>query len=327
MDTSISNKKILVTGGAGFIGANLCEALLQMNNTVVCLDNFATGKRENIAPLLANKNFSLQQGDIRNLEDCKKAVAGVDYVLHQAALGSVPRSIKDPITSNQVNVSGFLNMLVASRDAGVKRFIYAASSSTYGDSEAMPKVEEVIGKPLSPYAITKYVNELYAGIFSNTYGLQTIGLRYFNVFGRKQDPNGAYAAVIPKFVSALMEGDSPVINGDGSYSRDFTYIDNVIQANILCMLTNNPEAINTVYNVAYGDRNTLNDLMGYLKEYLSSFDPKIASVAVINGPNRAGDIPHSHASVEKAKKLLHYNPKYSLQEGLKEAVQWYWDNL
>ena len=327
MDTSISNKKILVTGGAGFIGSNLCEALLQMNNTVVCLDNFATGKRENIAPLLTNKNFSLQQGDIRNLEDCKKAVAGVDYVLHQAALGSVPRSIKDPITSNQVNVSGFLNMLVASRDAGVKRFIYAASSSTYGDSEAMPKVEEVIGKPLSPYAITKYVNELYAGIFSNTYGLQTIGLRYFNVFGRKQDPNGAYAAVIPKFVSALMEGDSPVINGDGSYSRDFTYIDNVIQANILCMLTNNPEAINTVYNVAYGDRNTLNDLMGYLKEYLSSFDPKIASVAVINGPNRAGDIPHSHASVEKAKKLLHYNPKYSLQEGLKEAVQWYWDNL
>ena len=327
MDTSISNKKILVTGGAGFIGANLCEALLQMNNTVVCLDNFATGKRENIAPLLDNKNFSLQQGDIRNLEDCKKAVAGVDYVLHQAALGSVPRSIKDPITSNQVNVSGFLNMLVASRDAGVKRFIYAASSSTYGDSEAMPKVEEVIGKPLSPYAITKYVNELYAGIFSKTYGLQTIGLRYFNVFGRKQDPNGAYAAVIPKFVSALMEGDSPVINGDGSYSRDFTYIDNVIQANILSMLTNNPEAINTVYNVAYGDRNTLNDLMGYLKEYLSSFDPKIASVAVINGPNRAGDIPHSHASVEKAKKLLHYNPKYSLQEGLKEAVQWYWDNL
>ena len=327
MDTSISNKKILVTGGAGFIGANLCEALLQMNNTVVCLDNFATGKRENIAPLLANKNFSLQQGDIRNLEDCKKAVAGVDYVLHQAALGSVPRSIKDPITSNQVNVSGFLNMLVASRDAGVKRFIYAASSSTYGDSEAMPKVEEVIGKPLSPYAITKYVNELYAGIFSDTYGLQTIGLRYFNVFGRKQDPNGAYAAVIPKFVSALMEGDSPVINGDGSYSRDFTYIDNVIQANILSMHTSNPEAINTVYNVAYGDRNTLNDLMGYLKEYLSSFDPKIASVAVINGPNRAGDIPHSHASVEKAKKLLLYNPKYSLQEGLKEAVQWYWDNL
>ena len=327
MDTSISNKKILVTGGAGFIGANLCEALLQMNNTVVCLDNFATGKRENIAPLLANKNFSLQQGDIRNLEDCKTAVAGVDYVLHQAALGSVPRSIKDPITSNQVNVSGFLNMLVASRDAGVKRFIYAASSSTYGDSEAMPKVEEVIGKPLSPYAITKYVNELYADIFSKTYGLETIGLRYFNVFGRKQDPNGAYAAVIPKFVSQLMAGDSPVINGDGSYSRDFTYIDNVIQANILSMLTNNPEAINTVYNVAYGDRNTLNDLMGYLKEYLSSFDPKIASVAVINGPNRAGDIPHSHASVEKAKKLLLYNPKYSLQEGLKEAVQWYWDNL
>ena len=327
METSISNKKILVTGGAGFIGSNLCEALLLMNNTVVCLDNFATGKRENIAPLLTNKNFSLQQGDIRSLEDCKTAVDGVDYVLHQAALGSVPRSIKDPITSNQVNVSGFLNMLVASKDAGVKRFIYAASSSTYGDSEAMPKVEEVIGKPLSPYAITKYVNELYAGIFSDTYGLQTIGLRYFNVFGRKQDPNGAYAAVIPKFVSALMAGVSPVINGDGSYSRDFTYIDNVIQANILSMLTNNPEAINTVYNVAYGDRNTLNDLMGYLKENLAQFSPEIADIAPTYGPNRAGDIPHSHASVEKAKKLLNYNPEYSLQEGLIEAVQWYWDNL
>ena len=327
MDTSISNKKILVTGGAGFIGSNLCVALLQMNNTVVCLDNFATGKRENIAPLLANKNFSLQQGDIRNLEDCKTAVAGVDYVLHQAALGSVPRSIKDPITSNQVNVSGFLNMLVASRDAGVKRFIYAASSSTYGDSEAMPKVEEVIGKPLSPYAITKYVNELYADIFSKTYGLETIGLRYFNVFGRKQDPNGAYAAVIPKFVSQLMAGDSPVINGDGNYSRDFTYIDNVIQANLLSLVTTNPKAINTVYNVAFGDRNTLNDLMGYLKEYLSSFDSKISNVEVVYGANRAGDIPHSHASVDKAKELLNYNPEFSLQQGLKEAVKWYWKNL
>jgi len=327
MDTSISNKKILVTGGAGFIGSNLCESLLQMNNTVVCLDNFATGKRENIAPLLTNKNFSLQQGDIRNLEDCKKAVAGVDYVLHQAALGSVPRSIKDPITSNQVNVSGFLNMLVASRDAGVKRFIYAASSSTYGDSESMPKVEDIIGKPLSPYAITKYVNELYADIFSKTYGLETIGLRYFNVFGRKQDPNGAYAAVIPKFVSQLMAGDSPVINGDGNYSRDFTYIDNVIQANLLSLVTTNPKAINTVYNVAFGDRNTLNDLMGYLKEYLSSFDSKISNVEVVYGPNRAGDIPHSHASVQKAKDLLKYNPQFTLQQGLKEAVQWYWENL
>ena len=327
MEINFHNKKVLVTGGAGFIGANLCEALLERQNKVVCLDNFATGKRENITGFLKNSNFTLIEGDIRNFEDCLKASQGVDYILHQAALGSVPRSIKDPITSNDVNVSGFLNMLVAARDNKVKRVVYAASSSTYGDSESMPKVEDIIGKPLSPYAITKYVNELYADIFSKTYGLETIGLRYFNVFGRKQDPNGAYAAVIPKFVSQLMAGDSPVINGDGKYSRDFTYIDNVIQANLLSLVTTNPKAINTVYNVAFGDRNTLNDLMGYLKEYLSSFDPKIASVAVINGPNRAGDIPHSHASVQKAKDLLKYNPQFSLQQGLKQAVQWYWENL
>ena len=327
MEINIKNKKVLVTGGAGFIGSNLCEALLERQNKVVCLDNFATGKRENIAGLLKNNNFTLIEGDIRNLEDCQKASQGVDYILHQAALGSVPRSIKDPITSNDVNVSGFLNMLVAARDNKVKRVVYAASSSTYGDSESMPKVEDIIGKPLSPYAITKYVNELYADIFSKTYGLETIGLRYFNIFGRKQDPNGAYAAVIPKFVSQLMAGDSPVINGDGNYSRDFTYIDNVIQANLLSLVTTNPKAINTVYNVAFGDRNTLNDLMGYLKEYLSSFDTKIASIAVINGPNRAGDIPHSHASVQKAKDLLKYNPQFSLQQGLKQAVQWYWENL
>ena len=327
MKININNKKILVTGGAGFIGSNLCEALLEKQNTVVCLDNFATGKRENIADFLNNSNFTFIAGDIRNIEDCQKASQGVDYILHQAALGSVPRSIKDPITSNDVNVSGFLNILVAARDNKVKRVVYAASSSTYGDSESMPKVEDIIGKPLSPYAITKYVNELYADIFSKTYSLETIGLRYFNVFGRKQDPNGAYAAVIPKFVSQLMAGQSPVINGDGNYSRDFTYIDNVIQANLLSLVTTNPKAINTVYNVAFGDRNTLNDLMRYLKEYLSSFDPKIASVAVINGPNRAGDIPHSHASVQKAKVLLNYNPQFSLQKGLKEAVKWYWENL
>jgi UDP-N-acetylglucosamine 4-epimerase len=327
MEINFHNKKVLVTGGAGFIGANLCEALLEKQNKVVCLDNFATGKRENITGFLKNSNFTLIEGDIRNLEDCQKASKGVDYILHQAALGSVPRSIKDPITSNDVNVSGFLNMLVAARDNKVKRVVYAASSSTYGDSESMPKLENIIGKPLSPYAITKYVNELYADIFSKTYGLETIGLRYFNVFGRKQDPNGAYAAVIPKFVSQLMAGDSPVINGDGNYSRDFTYIDNVIQANLLSLVTTNPKAINTVYNVAFGDRNTLNDLIGFLKEYLSSFDPKIASVAVINGPNRAGDIPHSHASVQKAKDLLKYNPQFSLQQGLKQAVQWYWENL
>ena len=327
MNFQLSDKNILVTGGAGFIGSNLSEVLLEKGNKVVCLDNFATGKRANIAHLLSNPMFTLIEGDIRNLNDCKGAVEGVDYVLHQAALGSVPRSIKDPITSNDVNVSGFLNMLVASRDAGVKRFIYAASSSTYGDSESLPKVEDTIGKPLSPYAITKYVNELYADVFSKTFGLETIGLRYFNVFGRKQDPNGAYAAVIPKFVSRFMAGESPVVNGDGEYSRDFTYIDNVIQANILCMLTENKEAINTVYNVAFGERNTLNDLIYYLKESLAKYDSKIKDIEILYGPNRVGDIPHSLASVDKAKKLLNYSPQYSLQGGLEEAVSWYWKNL
>ena len=327
MKVNIYNKKILVTGGAGFIGSNLCEELLRLGNEVVCFDNFATGKKDNIIEFLENPNFAFIKGDIRKLEDCLKATKDMDYVLHQAALGSVPRSIKDPITSNEVNVSGFLNMLLASRDNGVKRFVYAASSSTYGDSESMPKVEDVIGKPLSPYAITKYVNELYADIFSKTYGLETIGLRYFNVFGRKQDPNGAYAAVIPKFVSQLMKGESPVINGDGNYSRDFTYIDNVIQANLLSLVTTNEKAINTVYNVAYGDRNTLNDLIGYLKDYLSEFDSKILNIDVIYGPNRVGDIPHSHASITKAKDNLNYNPEFTLQQGLKEAVKWYWKNL
>lgn len=318
---------ILITGGAGFIGSNLCEYFLSKEYNVICFDNFATGHRYNIEEFLANKNFKLIEGDIRNLEQCKQAAQGVDYVLHQAALGSVPRSIHDPILSNDVNVTGFLNMLVASRDAGVKRFIYAASSSTYGDSESLPKVEDKIGKPLSPYAITKYVNELYADIFSNSYGLETIGLRYFNVFGRRQDPNGAYAAVIPKFVLQLMQHESPIINGDGNYSRDFTYIDNVIQMNELAMTTTNPEAINTVYNTAFGDRNTLNELTSYLKQYLSEYDSKIADVDVIHGPNRTGDIPHSLASIEKAKKLLHYTPHYSFQKGLKEAVKWYWENL
>ena len=277
--------------------------------------------------VINNLNFNLIEGDIRNIEDCKKAVQGVDYVLHQAALGSVPRSINDPITTNEVNVSGFLNMLTVSRDAKVKRFVYAASSSTYGDSQELPKVEEVIGKPLSPYAITKYVNELYAEIFSKTYGLETVGLRYFNVFGRKQDPNGAYAAVIPKFVLQYMNYQSPVINGDGNYSRDFTYIDNIIQMNELAMTTTNSEAINTVYNTAYGDRTTLAQLAQLLKNNLAQFDAKISEVEVIHGPNRAGDIPHSLASIEKAKKLLGYNPQYSLQEGLKEAVAWYYNNL
>lgn len=319
--------KILITGGAGFIGSNLCEYFLAQGQEVVCLDNFSTGHRHNIAPFLTNDNFQLIEGDIRNLQDCKLAVTGVDYILHEAALGSVPRSISDPITTNEVNVSGFLNMLTAARDAGVKRFVYAASSSTYGDSESLPKVEEIIGKPLSPYAITKYVNELYAEIFSRIYGLETIGLRYFNVFGRKQDPNGAYAAVIPKFVMQFMKGESPIIHGDGMYSRDFTYIDNVIQMNELAMTSQNPLAINTVYNTAFGDRTTLNDMVFYLKKYLSELDSSIANIEIIHGPNRAGDIPHSLASIEKAKNTLNYNPKYSFQDGLKEAVQWYWENL
>lgn len=322
-----SNTKIVITGGAGFIGSNLCEYFISSNYNVICLDNFATGHRHNIQALMKNENFTLIEGDIRNIEDCKNAVEGADYVLHQAALGSVPRSLLDPITSNDVNVSGFLNMLVASRDAGIKRFIYAASSSTYGDSESLPKVEHIIGKPLSPYAITKYVNELYAEIFSKTYGLETIGLRYFNVFGRKQDPKGAYAAVIPKFVMQLMNHESPIVNGDGNYSRDFTYIDNVIQMNELALTTKNPEAVNTVYNTAYGDRTTLNDLLKYLKIALSDHDEAIGNIAIVYGPNRAGDIPHSLASIDKAKKLLGYNPKFSMQEGLKEAVKWYWNNL
>ncbi|MET3028202.1 SDR family oxidoreductase [Flavobacterium sp. UW10123] len=326
MESGVKNT-ILITGGAGFIGSNLTEYFLRLGYKIVCLDNFSTGHRHNLKDFLDNPCFKLIEGDICNLADCNLAVEGVDYVLHQAALGSVPRSIKDPITTNDVNVSGFLNVLVAARDAKVKRFVYAASSSTYGDSEDLPKIEGVIGKPLSPYAITKYVNELYAEIFSRTYGLETIGLRYFNVFGRKQDPNGAYAAVIPKFVKQFMNHESPVINGDGNYSRDFTYIDNVIQMNELAMMTQNPEAINSIYNTAFGDRNTLNDLVKYLKEYLSEFDPKIKDVSVIYGENRDGDIPHSLASIEKAKNMLGYNPKYSLQDGLKEAVGWYWNNL
>jgi len=323
----IKMNRILITGGAGFIGSNLTEYFLSKGYSVVCLDNFATGHRHNVQPFLENPNYKLIEGDIRDLEVCQKAVENVDYILHQAALGSVPRSIKDPITSNDVNVSGFLNMLIAARDANVKRFVYAASSSTYGDSESLPKVEDVIGKPLSPYAITKYVNELYADVFGKTYGMECIGLRYFNVFGRRQDPNGAYAAVIPLFVKQLIKHESPTINGTGDYSRDFTYIDNVIQMNELAMLTETPEAINTVYNTAVGDRTTLNDLVGYLKKYLSEFDEKIGEVEVIHGPNRVGDIPHSLASVEKAEKLLGYKPSHTIEKGLKKAISWYWENL
>ena len=322
-------QKILVTGGAGFIGSNLCEALLKEGNEVRCLDNFATGKIENLLPLLQRYpiQFRLIVGDIRKPKDCRKAVEGMEYVLHEAALGSVPRSVNDPATTNEVNISGFLNMLIAARDAGIKRFVYAASSSTYGDSESLPKVEEVIGRPLSPYAVTKYVNELYADVFARTYGMETIGLRYFNVFGRRQDPFGAYAAVIPLFVKQLMKHESPVINGDGEYSRDFTYIDNVVQMNMLALTTQNPEAVNQVYNTAFGERTTLNELVGDLKEFLSEFDSEIAGVEILHGPNRMGDIPHSLACIDKAKRLLGYKPRYCMRDGLREAVKWYWENI
>lgn len=319
----IKNKRVLVTGGAGFIGSNLCEDLLKHNNEVVVLDNFSTGHKSNIIPFLSNPKFHLVEGDIRNSVDCHTAVQDVDIILHQAALGSVPRSLNDPVTTNDVNINGFLNMLVAARDAKVKRFVYAASSSTYGDSENLPKVEEIIGMPLSPYAVTKYVNELYAHVFGLNYGMELIGLRYFNVYGRRQSPNGAYAAVIPKFVEQFMNYESPVINGDGTFSRDFTYIDNVIQMNHLAATTINKEAIGEVFNTAVGDRTTLIQLTELLKKCLSHYDPKIADVEIVHGPERAGDIPHSLASIEKAQKMMGYEPKYRLEEGLEVAVDWY----
>lgn len=318
---------MLVTGGAGFIGSSLCHDLLERGNEVVCLDNFATGKRENIRDLKGNPKFRLIDGDIRDPETCRKAVKGADVVIHQAALGSVPRSIADPATTNAVNIDGFLNMLIATRDAGIKRFVFASSSSVYGDSPELPKVEERTGKVLSPYAITKLVNEEYARVFGSLYGIETIGLRYFNVFGRRQDPNGPYAAVIPKFTIAFMNYESPVINGDGSNSRDFTYIDNVVLANNLAATTENAAAFNQVYNVACGDSVNLNEMTNLLRGYLAGYDPKIANVEPAHGPNRAGDIPHSMASIGKAVRLLGYKPLVLFSEGLKYAVEWYVDNL
>ncbi len=323
----LKNSRVLVTGGAGFIGSNLVESLLLNGNNVICLDNFSTGKKVNLKGFIANPRFQLIEGDIRNYSDCENAVKGIEYVFHQAALGSVPRSIKDPVTTTDVNIGGFVKMLFASKEAGVKRFIYAASSSTYGDHPDLPKVEEKIGAPLSPYAITKYVNELYASNFAKTYGIDIIGLRYFNVFGRRQDPDGAYAAVIPKFVKTLMNHEPPVINGDGTYSRDFTYIDNVIQANNLAAIVTSSAAINQVYNVAHGERTSLNQLFSYIQEIAGRSDSEILKIKPVYGPARAGDIPHSLASIEKAKRLLGYAPEENVREGLEKCVEWYLKNL
>jgi UDP-N-acetylglucosamine 4-epimerase len=307
MNRIVSGQKVLVTGGAGFIGSNLVESMLDAGNHVVCLDNFSTGKRENIRGLMDNPDFRLIEGDIRNYQVCEKSVKGIDFVFHQAALGSVPRS--------------------ASKEAKVRRFIYAASSSTYGDHTDLPKVEEKIGKPLSPYGITKYVDELFAANFAALYNIEVIGLRYFNVFGRRQDPQGAYAAVIPLFVEKLLRHEPPVINGDGSYSRDFTYIDNVLQANHLAALAKDQPAVNQVYNIAYGERTSLIELFELVRNLIAGFDSEVMGINPVYETVRAGDIPHSLASIGKAKRLLGYNPTHTVREGLAEAIQWYRTNL
>ena len=353
--------RILVTGGAGFIGSNLIDHFLEGGHEVICLDNLSTGYEKNFKHNLSNKHFKFIKGDIRDIATCIKAVEGCDYVCHQAALGSVPRSISDPVTTNQVNISGFLNMLIASRDAKISRFVYAASSSTYGDSTQLPKVEDVIGKPLSPYAITKYVNELYAEVFAKTYNMQCIGLRYFNVFGKRQDPSGAYAAVIPLWVKKLLNHESPVINGDGSYSRDFTYIQNVIQANEKALFVPTEQIImgqkeyynldleqhkylyqdsieksNTrsttnlfseIFNIAYGGNTTLDQLFLALRSNLARFEEGIADIEPIYGDRRAGDIPHSQASILKAQTILGYKPEFDAEEGFDAASEWYFRKL
>ena len=319
--------KLLITGAAGFIGSNLTEYMLGRGYTVVGLDNYATGFEHNIQPFLEHPNFTFIQCDIRDLDTFVYAAQGVDCILHQAALGSVPRSINDPLTSNEVNVNGFLNLLEAAKKNKVKRIVYAASSSTYGDSKALPKVEENIGKPLSPYAVTKYVNELYADIFAKTYSMEIIGLRYFNVFGRRQTPNGAYAAVIPKFIGQFLKGESPVINGDGNYSRDFTYIDNVLQMNYLAMTTQKLEAVNQVYNTAVGDRITIKEMAETIKMGLALYNPKIKHINIQYGPIRKGDVPHSQASIDKAKKLLNYKPTHTFKQGIEASLAWYFKNL
>lgn len=333
-----SNQKVwLVTGVAGFIGSNLLEKLLNLDQKVVGLDNFATGHQHNIDQAIEdaskssgqdlNCNFKFIEGDIIDLDDCKSACLGVDYVLHQAALGSVPRSIENPINTHRANVDGFLNILVASRDEGVKRFVYAASSSTYGDHPDLPKKEDIIGKPLSPYAVTKLVNELYATVFASTYGLETIGLRYFNVFGKRQDPNGAYAAVIPKWTTQIMNEEAVFINGDGETSRDFCYVDNTVQMNLLAATTENTEAINQIYNVAINDQTSLSDLYYMIESRLRNRLASIKPRKPLYRDFRIGDVRHSRASIEKAQRLLEYEPNYKIAEGLDEAMNWYIDEL
>ncbi len=327
MNKNLCNKKVLITGGAGFIGSNLIESFLSSGNNVICLDNFATGKRENLKPFEGNSNFGLIEGDIRDYDTCRRAVEGVDFVFHEAALGSVPRSVADPVATTEVNIGGFVKILYASKEAGVKRFIYAASSSVYGDSPRLPKVEEETGKQLSPYAVTKYADELFGRNFAEIYGMEIIGLRYFNVFGRRQDPDGPYAAVIPKFLRLLKDHKRPHINGDGSVSRDFTYIDNVIQANHLAALVNDEGALNQVYNIAFGERTTLNRMFELIRGFASKYDSSVLKIIPEYGPDREGDILHSHASVDKARKLLGYSPAHDVVKGLEESVDWFWKNM
>ena len=318
-----------VTGVAGFIGSNLLEVLLRHNQAVVGLDNFSTGHQHNLDQVKESvsvkqwSRFRMIAGDNRDLKDCQDACAGVDYVLHQAALGSVPRSLEDPLLTNENNINGFLNMLVAARDADVKRFVYAASSSTYGDHPGLPKVEDAIGKPLSPYAVTKYVNELYADVFARCYGFKTIGLRYFNIFGQRQDPEGAYAAVVPKWVASLLDNQPVYINGDGETSRDFCFIDNAVQANLLAATTENEDALNQVYNVAVGEQTSLNQLFEMIKGLLAEDRPELAGVSAVYRDFRAGDVRHSLADISKAKRLLGYMPAHRIGEGMKEAMGWY----
>ena len=319
----------LVTGVAGFIGSNLLESLLKLDQQVVGLDNFATGHQRNLDEVRSLvsadqwSRFRLVRADIRVLDDCQAACDGVEYVLHQAALGSVPRSVADPILTNSANVTGFLNMLVAARDAGVKRFVYAASSSTYGDHPALPKVEDTIGRPLSPYAVTKYVNELYAEVFARTYAFESIGLRYFNVFGPRQDPDGAYAAVIPKWIASMMRNEPVFINGDGETSRDFCFVDNAVQANLLAALASDADAVNQVYNVAVGDRTTLNDLFGHLRDGLTAIAPALSIADPMRREFREGDIRHSLADIGRAQRFLGYQPTYRVGQGLHECMNWY----